>query len=146
MMMANQNFKLEGDGYYIEVKTDTSDGYQQETTTKFDDYFMYSMDYMGEGNYNGPECGPDAKHDMCKEKVGGDEYCCTQVSMQDSMIMENSGSNFYRCMNQKIVDASFSFEIDGMKMSMKCMGSAASYFTGSAVLASIVAMIALVGF
>lgn len=27
MMMANQNFKLEGDGYYIEVKTDTSDGY-----------------------------------------------------------------------------------------------------------------------
>jgi len=27
MEMLNQNFKLEGDGYYIEVKTDTSNGY-----------------------------------------------------------------------------------------------------------------------
>jgi len=148
MMMANQNFKFEGDGYYVEVKTDTSDGYKQETTTKFDDYYMYSMDYMGEGKYDGPECGPNAKHDTCKEKVGGDKYCCAQVSMKDSMVMENAGSSFYRCMNEKIVDASFSFEIDGMKMSMHCMdkGSAASYFTGSAVLATIVAMIALIGF
>lgn len=144
---AMPNIKVEGDGYYVEVKTETSDnGYKQETTTKFDNYFMYSMDYMGEAPYDGPECGPHAKTDACKDKVDGEQYCCTHVTMQDSMVMENAGSSFYRCMNQKMVDASFSFEIDGMKMSMQCMGSAASYLTGSAVLASIVAMIALVGF
>lgn len=47
--MRPQNFKMEGDGYYVEVNTDTSDGYMQETTVKFDNYFMYGMDYMGEG-------------------------------------------------------------------------------------------------
>jgi hypothetical protein len=118
MMMADQSFKIEGDGYYMSVKTDTSDGYKQETVSKFDDYYMYSMDYMGEKGYDGPECGPYAKQDSCKEKVNGDQYCCTHIQMQDSMVMENAESSFYRCMNQKIVDASFSFEIDGMKMSM----------------------------
>lgn len=47
--MRPQNFKMEGDGYYVEVNTDTSDGYMQETTVKFDNYFMYGMDYIGEG-------------------------------------------------------------------------------------------------
>jgi len=28
MGMATQNFKFEGDGYYVEVKTDTSNGYK----------------------------------------------------------------------------------------------------------------------
>jgi hypothetical protein len=48
-------------------------------------------------------------------------------------------------MNVKVVDAAFSFEIDGMKMSMACTGngtmSGAKYFSGAAILASLVALI-----
>ena len=66
------------------------------------------------------------------------------------MFMDTQVSSFYRCMNKKVVDASFSFEIDGMKMTMSCTGdnkgSAAAYFTGSAILATLVSLITLASF
>jgi hypothetical protein len=53
-------------------------------------------------------------------------------------------------MNKKVVDAAFSFEINGMKMSMACTDdgkhSAASSLAGSAILASIIAMISMATF
>lgn len=108
---------------------------------------------MGQDGYGMPPCGPDAEYDMCKEKVFSQETCCTHITGVDKMFIESSEksvSSFYRCMNQKVVDASFSFEIDGMKMSMSCTGdnkgSGASYITGSAILSSIVAMVTLASF
>ena len=147
-----QNFKMEGDGYYMEVNMDMSNGYQQETTMKFDNYFMYGMDYVGgEGQhgYDMPPCGPDAKYDLCKEKVMSQETCCAHIVGMGEMFMERSGqTSFYRCMNQRVVDASFSFEIDGMKMSMSCTDNStgSAYFTSSAILAAIIAMISLASF
>lgn len=98
-----------------------------------------------------PPCGPDAEYDMCKEKVMSQETCCTHIVGVSQLVMERTGqSSFYRCMNQKVVDASFSFEIDGMKMSMSCTdggkGSAAAYFGSSAILATVIAMISFASF
>ena len=105
------------------------------------------MDYMGEDYMEMPPCGPDAKYDMCPEMAGRDDTCCTRITMEDAMMMENAQSSFYRCMSHQVVDASFSMEINGMKMSMGCTGgSAAAYFTGSAIFATIIAMITLASF
>lgn len=144
-MDGSQKFSFEGDNYSMELEMDNSNGWKQSYSVKFDKYFMYGIDYMGEDGYGMPPCGPDAKYDMCKEKVYSQETCCTHITMQDSMFMENAKSSFYRCMNVKVVDASFSFEIDGMKMSMSCSGddkmSAASYLSGVTIIASLVALI-----
>lgn len=144
---APNSIKIEGENYSIEMNSKMEDDlYWQETTAKFDDYFMYSMDYMGKEEMAMPPCGPDAKYDMCKEMAGRDDVCCTHVTMEDSMMMEDAGSSFYRCMTQKVVDASFSMEINGMTMSMQCAGSGAAYLTGSVIIASIIAMISLASF
>ena len=87
-----------------------------------------------------PSCGPEADH--CKEATQSDEYCCAKV--QSDMLIDGQQA-IYRCMNMMVVDASFSFEIDGMKMSMSCMKeseSAAAYISGAALLASGAALIA----
>jgi hypothetical protein len=88
--MGAQNFKMEGDGYYIEVNTDTSKGYMQETTMKFDDYFMYGMDYMGDYGYDMPHCGPGPDNNMCQQKVNSPETCCTHIQGIGEMFMETS--------------------------------------------------------
>lgn len=120
------------------------------TEAKFDNYFLYSIDTMGEDGFGTPPCGPAAKYDMCKEKVYSQETCCTHVVMMDRN--GNQQQSFYRCMNQQVVDASFSFEIDGMSMSMMCSGgdgdmmSAAANINGFALLASIISLITISGF
>lgn len=140
----NQSFSFAGDGYSVDVTMDNSNGYKQTTTMKFDNYFMYGIDYMGEPGYEMPPCGPGAENDLCKEKSNSAETCCARVS---SDLLVEGEQSFYRCMNRMLVDASFAIEIDGMKMSMACTGddkkeSAATYVTGAALLASGVALLA----
>lgn len=136
----------------VEVHTSEEGGQKIVTETKFDDYFMYSIDKMGpmgEDGYGMPPCGAGAKENMCQKQVYSQNTCCTHVEIKDHS--NNMHHSFYRCMNQKVVDAAFSVEIDGMMMSMQCtgdsMGSAASYFSsGAAILASIMALISMSAF
>lgn len=77
---------------------------------KFDKYFMYSIDNMGGNTNEMPACGPSAKMYECQKTVNSRETCCAQVvTMADG----EEQQAFYRCMNQKVVDASFAIEIDG---------------------------------
>lgn len=135
-------FTMQGEGYDVSVQQgkDKYGNDQITSETKFDQYFMYSIDNMGGNSDEMPPCGPQADYDKCKDLAGSENTCCTQVVMRDE-IMEYS---FYRCMNQMVVDASFSVEIDGMKMSMGCTegSSGAAYFT-SAILSSIAALITM---
>ena len=146
----SQKMSFKGEGYEVSVDMSMGeDGAQKTVTeTKFDNYFMYAIDQSGpmDGRgYNTPQCGPEAERDMCKEKVFSQDTCCANVVMNDRN--NNMMHSFYRCMNMMIVDASFSVEIDGHKMSMACTGdmspSAASYFSGAAFLASIVTLMTM---
>ena len=117
----SQKFNMEGDNYNVNVEVHMSEegGQKIVTETKFDDYFMYSIDKMGpmgEDGYGTPPCGPGAKENMCQKQVYSQNTCCTHVQMKDHS--NNMQHSFYRCMNQKVVDAAFSVEIDGMMMSM----------------------------
>ena len=68
------------------------------TETKFDDYYMYSMDQMGSQGNSAPSCGPSADGtDECKARAGGGDSCCTHVVMTDRGSGEQQ--SFYRCMN-----------------------------------------------
>jgi hypothetical protein len=150
----SQNFKMEGDNYNVNVEVHMSDegGQKIVTETKFDNYFMYSIDKMGpmgEDGYGKPPCGPHAEYDLCAEKVYSQETCCAHVEMMDHA--NNMHHSFYRCMNQNVVDAAFSLEIDGMRMSMQCSGGmkgsgASFYSSGAAILASILALISMSAF
>ena len=94
-----------------------------KTEVKFDNYYMYSIDGtvpMGDKPVEVPPCGPNAKENMCPKMAMSEETCCTRVQMDDDMT--GMTHSFYRCMNQKMVDASFSVQIDGMMMSMACTG------------------------
>ena len=128
--------KVEGDGYEMNAKFGEIDnGQALITETKFDQYYMYSMDQMDSDGNSAPNCGPSALQgeDECKQMAGGGDSCCTHVVMTD----RGSGKqqSFYRCMNQKVVDMSFHVEIDGMSMAMGCAGGASSakYLAGTAV-------------
>ena len=118
-----------------------------KTEMKFDNYFMYSIDGtvpMGEKAIEVPPCGPMAEENSCPKRAMSKDTCCTHVQMDDHMT--GMTHSFYRCMNQKIVDASFSVQIDGMMMSMACTGdqmSAASYFSAATLLASIGTLITI---
>lgn len=107
-----QSFSMNGDDYSVSIKMEDD---TLMTEMKFDEYFMYGIDHMGEEGAT-PPCGPDAEYDMCKEKVFSQDTCCSHVVMMDDD--GNQKNSFYRCMNQNVVDASFSISIDGMKMSM----------------------------
>jgi len=71
------------------------------------------------------------KEDPCKELVGSSKSCCAHIVMTD----RGSGTqqSMYRCMNERIVDMSFSMEIDGMSLAMGCSNSNAKYLAGAAV-------------
>lgn len=91
--------KVEGDGYEMSAMYGEKDGGTMiETETKFDQYYMYSMDQMDSHNNSAPDCGPSAMNgtDECKERAG-ENSCCTHVVMTD----RGSGKqqSFYRCMN-----------------------------------------------
>ena len=87
--------------------------------TKFDNYFMYGIDQMGGDASSMPHCGPatSGQKDTCREMYGEDS-CCTRVVMTDQGSGEQQA--FYRCMNEQLVDLSFSVEIDGMAIAMGC--------------------------
>jgi hypothetical protein len=92
--------KVEGDGYEMSAMYGERDGGTAiETETKFDQYYMYSMDQMDAHNNSAPDCGPSALlgEDECKNRSGGGDSCCTHVVMTD----RGSGKqqSFYRCMN-----------------------------------------------
>ena len=62
------------------------------------------------------------------------------------MTDEGSGkqTSFYRCMNEKVVDMSFSVEIDGMSMAMGCSsGSSSAKYLAGTVLASVATMMTM---
>lgn len=136
---------IEGDGYEISMSQDKKwDGDQLISVMKFDRYFMYGIDNMGATGNGAPDCGSGQKgsgeqKNSCNDLVKSHNSCCAHV-----VLHEGSGrqTSFYRCMNQKVVDASFSMEMDGIKMSMQCNQSGASktYIT-SAIVASIMALV-----
>ena len=80
---------------------------------------MYGMDQFGGDTTSIPRCGPNqpADQDDCKQRFGRDS-CCAHVIMTD----QGSGEQmaFYRCMNEQMVDLSFSVEIDGMAVAIGC--------------------------
>lgn len=125
---------MEGDDIDMKVEFgDAYDGTMISTMTKFDDYFMYSMDNIDSTHSMAEQCGPGLEQgrDPCKELVDSGESCCALVVMTD----KGSGKqdSFYRCMNQKVMDVSFAVEIDGMSMNMGCSSdtSGAKYLIGS---------------
>lgn len=142
--MTGQKYSIEGDGYDITVIDDKKHGGMELTTMmKFDRYFMYGIDNVGGKNNSAPECGPGMKDDVCKELTKSDKSCCTHVVMTDGGNGEQT--SFYRCMNERIVDAKFAFEIDGMKMSMACSKSGSTY-VASAIVASLAALVSMATF
>lgn len=107
---------------------------------KFDKYFMYGVDSMGGEGNSAPQCGPGMPNGaQCRGGSYGQKSCCAHVVMMEGGGRETS---FYRCLNQKVVDASFSMEIDGMKMSMGCMDNGSTY-VGGAILASLGALFSM---
>lgn len=78
---------MQGDNYSVKVNMKNHGDSQSVTTEmKFDQYFMYTIDTMGEDGYDTtPPCGPDAKHDSCKDKVYSQNTCCSHVVMMDDM-------------------------------------------------------------
>ena len=107
---------------------------------KFDQYYLYGMDNIDGKNNSAPHCGPGHVKDACKKTLNSKKSCCAHVVMTD----QNSGdqTSFYRCMNEKIVDISFTMEIDGMKTSMMCSESSATKVVG-AIMASLAALISI---
>lgn len=85
---------------------------------KFDKYFLYGIDNMGGQGNGAPETCSGGQDDPCKNLVGSGKSCCAHVVMTD----RGSGTqqSMYRCMNERIVDMSFSIEIDGMSLAMGC--------------------------
>lgn len=135
-----KQYNLEGDGYDITLIEDKKWGGDQLTSImKFDKYFMYGMDNMGGKGNSAPECKIGAK-DPCKKESG--KSCCAHVIMTEG---NGEQTSFYRCMNEKVVDAQFSVEIDGMKMSMACSESSSTYVT-SAIMASLAALASMTVF
>ena len=134
--------RVEGDGYDIKLtESEAMGGTQLTSEAKFDKYFMYGIDNMDSTGNNAPPCGPgfDPMNDPCKAIVGEEDTCCTHVVMTD----RDSGTqqSFYRCMNEKIVDMSFSVEIDGMSMAMGCSSqSSSAKYIATAAMASIAAL------
>ena len=110
---------------------------------KFDKYFMYGIDQMDAQGQITHICGPGAEEDLCKKSVMSQSSCCTQIISVDQATKQET--SFFRCMNKAIVDHSFSFEIDGLKMSMSCtddsMSSAAYLGTGMLTAALALSMI-----
>jgi hypothetical protein len=101
MMGMSQAMSFKGDGYSMSYDMwQGVDGSQKLVTeSKFDDYFMYSMDTTGpmRDGYDMPVCGPMAPENKC-DKMINEDSCCTHVEMKDpDNGMQHS---FYRCMNQ----------------------------------------------
>ena len=124
------------DDMSVDAKMDKAYGGDQlKTVMKFDRFFMYGMDNMGGRNNSAPECKPNAT-DPCKKESG--KSCCAHVVMTEG---NGEQMSVYRCMNERVVDMAFNFQIDGMSLAMSCSKSksSASYITG-VIMASIAAI------
>ena len=101
---------------------------------KFDKYFLYGIDNMGGQGNGAPETCSGGQDDPCKNLVGSGKSCCAHVVMTD----RGSGTqqSMYRCMNERIVDMSFSIEIDGMSLAMGCSDKSYAKYIASAAVAS----------
>ena len=124
--MPKDSISLFGEDYSFRITTQKDfEGNNIITSEmKFDKYFLFGIDNMGGQANNTPPCGPNIEYDSCKDSVNSDETCCTHITFWDQD--KEDQYSFYRCMNQKVVDASFSVEIDGVKMSMSCSGMESS--------------------
>lgn len=102
-----KTYAVEGDGYDVKINQGKYNGGDKLTSEmKFDKYFMYGIDSMGARGNNAPECGPGmANGAQCRGGSNGQKSCCAHVVMNEGDGRETS---IYRCMNQQVVDASFS--------------------------------------
>lgn len=145
-----QEYGFQGDGYDVTFSTESKNGGDVLTSImKFDQYFMYAIDSMGMTDGVSPPCGPDSVHASCKDAMQSDTACCTLVDFEDNIFSSESANNnqghnsFYRCMNTKIIDATFDMEIDGMKISMACTKDSSSVYFTTSLIASIAALISV---
>jgi hypothetical protein len=131
------SYKVSGDGY--EVKVDMSEGKmggdQITTNVEMDDMKMYGVTNMGGKGNGAPKCGPN-DGDSCAKRFGP-KSCCAHVLMTDDKNGEQT--SMYQCMNQQIVDASFSVSMNNMQINMKCtqaMHIVAGFIASAAIMAS----------
>ena len=70
-----------------------------------------------------------------------DKHCCVNAFMADPVA--GTEHSIYRCMNEKIADANLKFSIEGLEVSMKCVGKSSAAklsMVATATLASLAAM------
>ena len=109
------NSTVEGDGYKVHTWQGMNDKQQYtKQIAQFDKMFYYAIDHMGaEPGSTIFSCNVTNE---CTQKYT--KHCCVNVVIQD----DNTEHSIYRCMNQRVADANLGFQMNGMKVSMKCLG------------------------